>query len=67
MCLNAFNSLENFSLSLENYNNDLEHSPQSGPLLCGLVEVVILDLKASFSLEILIPDKNLENFNLWVL
>ena len=57
-----FHSRLKTSFSLENFNLDLENSPQLGPLLCGSLENFILDWRFHSRLKISIPDENLENF-----
>ena len=57
-----FHSRLKTSFSLENFNLDLENSPQLEPLLCGSLENFILDWRFHSRLKVSIPDENLENF-----
>ena len=60
-----FQSRLKFSISIENFNPDLDNSPHKGALLCGSVEIFNLDWKFQSEigrLKISIPEQNLEIF-----
>ena len=60
-----FQSRLKISISIENFNPDLDKTPQKGALLCGSLEIFNLDWKFRSEigrLKISIPERNLEFF-----